>query len=165
MKVLVFSDSHSSLRFMRRCIDKLQPHQVIHLGDYYEDAEAMAEEYPGIRFHQVPGNGGSRGPDGKAPMVLCYDIGGVRMLMTHGHLHGVKSGGPERLIAEAREKGAKAVLFGHTHVAVCYREADGVLVLNPGSCRGDGGSAALMEVEAGKVSACHILWQADLDAY
>lgn len=164
MKILVFSDSHSSLRFMRRCIDRLLPQQVIHLGDYYEDAEAIAEGYPHIRFHQVPGNGGSRGPDGKAPLVLCYDIGGVRMLMTHGHLHGVKSGGADRLLAEARLKGAEAVLFGHTHVPVCYREEDGLLVLNPGSCRGDSGSAAEMEIADGKITACRILRQADLDA-
>lgn len=123
----------------------------------------MAEENPHIRFHQVPGNGGSRGPDGKAPLVLCYEIGGVRMLMTHGHLHGVKSAGQDRLLREAREKNARAVLFGHTHVALCYRTDDGILVLNPGSCRGYGGSVAEMEITDGEIIACRLLRQADLD--
>ena len=44
MKILVLSDSHSTLSFMRRCIDSVQPHAVIHLGDHFDDAEAMKEE-------------------------------------------------------------------------------------------------------------------------
>ena len=46
MKILVLSDSHSALRFMRQCIDRVKPHAVIHLGDYFDDGEAMKEEYP-----------------------------------------------------------------------------------------------------------------------
>lgn len=163
MKVLVMSDSHSSFGFMRMSIEKVRPQHVIHLGDYYEDATAMAEENPHIRFHQVPGNGGSRGPDGTAPLVMCYEIAGVRMLMTHGHLHGVKSFGLGKLVAEARQRNAQAALFGHTHEPLCYREEDGLLVLNPGSCRGYGGSVALLEIEDGKIAACRFLRQADLD--
>lgn len=163
VKILVMSDSHSSLGFMRLSIDKIRPQHVIHLGDCYEDATAMAEEYPHIRFHQVPGNGGSRGPDGTAPLVMCYDIAGVRIFMTHGHLHGVKSGGTDKLVSEARARDARAALFGHTHEALCYWEEDGFLVMNPGSCRGYGGSVALMEVEDGKIVTCRILRQAELD--
>ena len=44
MKILVMSDSHSSLRFMRLCIDRLKPQHVVHLGDLYEDAQAISEE-------------------------------------------------------------------------------------------------------------------------
>ena len=56
MKLLVLSDSHSSLRFMRLCMDKVKPEGVIHLGDYYDDGEVLKEEYPGVLFRQVPGN-------------------------------------------------------------------------------------------------------------
>ena len=56
MKILVLSDSHSALSFMRRCISKIKPDAVIHLGDFYEDGQVMAEEFPHIRFHQVPVN-------------------------------------------------------------------------------------------------------------
>ena len=48
MKVLVLSDSHSSLYFMRQCIERTKPDAVIHLGDYFEDGAAMAEAYPHI---------------------------------------------------------------------------------------------------------------------
>ena len=56
MKILVLSDSHSGLRFMRQCIDAVKPNAVIHLGDYYDDGQAMAQEYPHLYFYAVPGN-------------------------------------------------------------------------------------------------------------
>ena len=39
MKILVLSDSHSALSFMRSCIETVKPDRIIHLGDYYDDAE------------------------------------------------------------------------------------------------------------------------------
>ena len=56
MKILVLSDSHAGLRFMRCAIDAVRPDAVVHLGDYYGDSQTMEEEYPHIRFHMVPGN-------------------------------------------------------------------------------------------------------------
>ena len=56
MTILVFSDSHSSLGFMRRCMETVHPDGVIHLGDYFDDGEVIREENPGIPFYQVPGN-------------------------------------------------------------------------------------------------------------
>ena len=37
MTILVLSDSHSTLRFMRLCVEKIQPDALIHLGDYFDD--------------------------------------------------------------------------------------------------------------------------------
>ena len=45
MKLLILSDSHSTLSFMRRCIDSVKPDGMIHLGDHFDDAEAIREEY------------------------------------------------------------------------------------------------------------------------
>ena len=56
MKILVLSDSHSALSFMRRCIETVCPDAVVHLGDYYEDAEAMKGEFPGIPYYMDKGN-------------------------------------------------------------------------------------------------------------
>ncbi|MBQ3252569.1 MAG: YfcE family phosphodiesterase [Oscillospiraceae bacterium] len=162
MKILVMSDSHSALRFMRMSIDRIKPDHVVHLGDLYEDAQALQEEYPHIRFHMVPGNCDSSFIRNREPAVLCYDVGGVRLFMTHGHLHGVKSAGVYRLLKEARELGAQAALYGHTHVKHCSREEDGIWVVNPGSCRGDHGSVALIETRDGNISACTILEQTDI---
>lgn len=161
MKILVFSDSHSSRAFMRDCIDKMKPEHIIHLGDLYEDGQVIAEEYHHIRVHQVPGNCDGFCQAANEPAVLCYCIGGVKMYMTHGHLHSVKSG-LDRLLLAARSEGVQIVLYGHTHRMDCHREDDGLYVLNPGSCRGYGGSAALLEVEDGSVLSCKFVTQEDL---
>lgn len=161
MKILVMSDSHSSLRFMRLSIDRVTPQHVVHLGDLYEDAQVMQEAYPHIRFHMVPGNCDDYMTRNREPAVLCYTIDGVKLLMTHGHLHSVKSG-LSRLLREAREEKVQGVLFGHTHQKLCYREEDGLWVINPGSCRGDQGSVALLETADGKITACTLLEQADI---
>lgn len=161
MKILVLSDSHSGLSFMRYCIDKTRPDCVIHLGDYFDDGAAMAQEHPHIRFHQVPGNCDLFRSMGREPEVLCYDIGGARLYMTHGHRHMVKNT-LGRLIADAQSSGAAAALYGHTHIADCHKEGD-LWVLNPGSCGGFGGSCGIVETDGEKITACYILKQADLE--
>lgn len=162
MKILVVSDSHHNHKFMYYCMDTIKPDQVIHLGDHYEDAEKLAQDYPHIRVHMVPGNCDSTRGFDAPPLVMCYDIAGVRMFMTHGHLHGVKLD-IYHLLADAWEKEARIAMFGHTHDALCYQTEDGMWVLNPGSCRTFDGSVALIEAEDGKISACRILRQADIE--
>ena len=156
MKILVFSDSHASRYFMRQCMDLLKPDAAIHLGDYYNDGQDIAEEYPAVPFYAVPGNcDRNRGyiPD---PETKLQTIGGVRFMLTHGHLHQVKST-LIRLTADARAMKADAVLFGHTHEAYCRQEEDGLWVMNPGSCGYGGGSAGLREVKNGEITECRIL--------
>lgn len=163
MKILVLSDSHSGRSFMRFCIEYVKPEHVIHLGDHYEDGTVMAEEYPHIRFHQVPGNCDAFRVDKSVVDTMCYPIGGVKFLMTHGHIHRVKSD-IGLLLKDARERGAQAALFGHTHNALCFQaEEDGLWVLNPGACGSWSGSAGLIEIEDGKIIACRILRQADME--
>lgn len=164
MKILVLSDSHSGLSFMRRCVEKVRPHAVIHLGDFYDDGEALREYFPHIPFHMVPGNCDRyRCPVG-ARELLCYPVGGVMLFMTHGHNHHVKSG-IGALTADARRFGAQAALYGHTHKAECHQEEDGLWVLNPGTCGHFGGTAGLIETDGKKISACRILTEADLAAF
>ncbi len=161
VKLLVLSDSHSALRFMRRCIDVLRPDAVVHLGDYYDDGRAMAEEYPQIPFYQVPGNCDRyRCPPDQA-QTLRLTLGGVQLFLTHGHLQGVKMSRC-RLLHEARQWEVQAVLYGHTHHPDCHQEADGVWVLNPGSCGYDS-SAGLIEIQNAKITGCRILRQGELE--
>lgn len=162
MKILVLSDSHSALSFMRRCIRAVKPDALVHLGDHFDDGEAMAEENPGIPIHQVPGNCDKYRMVRFHPEVLCYDVCGVRLYMTHGHNHKVKIT-TGLLMRDAREAGAQAVLYGHTHVSHCVMEEDGLWVLNPGSCGSYGGSAGLICVENGKIINCKILKNEDLE--
>lgn len=162
MKLLVLSDSHSGLSFMRRCVNKIKPDALIHLGDYFEDGQTIAEENPGIIMHQVPGNCDRNRLIRFHPEVLCYDVFGVRLYMTHGHNHGVKLG-LFGLLRDARAAGAMAVLYGHTHCADCHLEDDGLWVLNPGSCGSSGGSVGVIEIQESKIINCKILTNADLE--
>lgn len=161
MKVLVLSDSHSTLSFMRRCIDKVKPDLMIHLGDHYDDGVAMKEEYPHIPLYQVPGNCDRYRCDPNTVEILIPRIAGVTVYMTHGHRHKVKLY-LGALLQDARASKADLVLYGHTHVPDCHQEEDGLWVLNPGSCGYYGGSAGLLEIEDGRISLCRLLTDTDL---
>ncbi len=153
MKILVLSDSHAMLSFMRHCIQKIQPDVLIHLGDHFDDGIAMKEEFPGIPVYQVPGNCDRyRCPPG-TPEIMIPTIGGVNMYMTHGHKHSVKSY-LGALLRDARNCRVDIVLYGHTHVADCHREEDGLWVLNPGSSGYYGGSAGVVEGRDRKIGGC-----------
>lgn len=161
MKILVLSDSHSTMSFMRRCVEAVRPDAIVHLGDHFDDGEALKEEYSRIPFYQVPGNCDRyRCPPGQ-PEILILPVCGVLLYMTHGHKHSVKSY-LGALLRDARASGAAAALYGHTHVADCHREADGLWVLNPGSCGYFGGSAGVLEVDGGKIRSCRLISDGDL---
>ena len=62
------------------------------------------------------------------PILADYTIlfiDGVRLFATHGHHHN-----PENL---PRLSAGDAFLYGHTHLLVAEKNADGVLIVNPGS--------------------------------
>ena len=160
MKILVMSDSHSSLSFMRRSIHALQPDALIHLGDHFDDGEAMKEEFSHIPMYQVPGNCDRYRCMPGQPEILIERICGVDLYLTHGHRHQVKST-LSFLLKDARAAKVAAVLYGHTHHADCRQEGD-LWVLNPGSCGYYGGSVGLMEVEKGRILSCTVLREGDL---
>lgn len=162
MRILVLSDSHAGLSFMRMCIARTKPDAVVHLGDYYDDGQALAEENRHLVFHQVPGNCDRYRCRLNTPLILDDTVCGVRLYMTHGHLHRVKTG-IGALLADARKSRAQAVLYGHTHRADCYQEPDGLWVLNPGSCGSFGGTVGMIETDGHKITACYLIEQADLE--
>lgn len=162
MKILVLSDSHASLAFMRRCVQAMQPNTIIHLGDYYDDGQVLHEENPEIEFYQVPGNCDRYRCPPDARETMAIRVRGVMLFMTHGHCHFVKSR-LDLLTSDARRAGAAAVLYGHTHIPDCHQEPDGLWVLNPGSCGYGGGSAGMIEVENGEICACYLIGHEDLE--
>jgi putative phosphoesterase len=162
MKILVFSDSHSAISFMRLCAEAVKPDGLIHLGDHYDDGEVLKEEYPHIRLWQVPGNCDRYRVPGFVPEILIQPVFGVDMYMTHGHKHGVKMG-IGALIRDARLCKCQIALYGHTHVKDCHQEADGLWVLNPGASGFNGGSAGLIEIQNNKIKTCRIIDRWDLE--
>ncbi|MGM9605069.1 MAG: metallophosphoesterase family protein [Faecousia sp.] len=161
MKILVFSDSHSVHRFMRRCMDAVRPDVVLHLGDYVRDGEAMKAEYPNLRFYQVAGNCDRGRVPSDFPEILLERLGGVKIYMTHGHLQGVKLF-LDKLILDGQRCGADIILYGHTHEPDCRRLPQGQWIMNPGSAGNYGGTAGIILLD-GKDIVCRIIRQTDLE--
>lgn len=139
MRILVVSDTHRNVGALRQIL-LAQPaaEVVIHLGDVEDDVSLLRHSFPEKMFLQVRGNcdWGSALPD-----KGIYEVAGVRIFYTHGHLYGVKSGIYQAVCA-AREQKAKILLFGHTHVALTDYD-DGLYIMNPGSAAcGRAGDAA-----------------------
>jgi putative phosphoesterase len=131
LKILVFSDSHRSRSGMYEAVELHNPDQIIHLGDLVEDAEELSYVYPKLPVCMVPGN-----CDGwtMLPAKKLITLAGKRILLSNGHLWGVKSG-YAAAIADARTARADVLLFGHTHRAYCEQLEDGLWVMNPGASR------------------------------
>ena len=162
MKILVLSDSHSAMRLMRLAVQKVRPDAIVHLGDYFDDGQSLSEEFPNIKFLQVPGNCDRYRCPPFAREILIMPVCGVNLYMTHGHRHQVKTH-LGLLLRDARASKVDAVLYGHTHIPNCYQEPDGLWVLNPGSCGYGGGTAAVIETEDGKIIGCNLLRHEDLE--
>ena len=127
-KVLVFSDSHGSLRNIKKVIKKTKNlDMIIHLGDigHQDDELRMLTPYP---TKIVRGNcdWGSANPDSD-----IFNVGPVKIFASHGHQYGVNYG-YEKLYYTALENGCDIALFGHTHVPV-LDEGEKVTIANPGS--------------------------------
>lgn len=149
MKLLVCSDSHGNLDYMRRAVELERPDQVLHLGDVTRDGQRLLEAFPGLALEQVRGNCDGWG-DG-FPEEKELFLGGKRIWMLHGHTYRVKLG-IGLLTEEARSRGEDVVVFGHTHQPLCF--LDGSLwVMNPGTIRGfPKATYGLIELEAGKIN-------------
>jgi len=149
MKILVFSDSHGEIGRMAQIIGASDVCGVIFLGDYVRDIDKVASLHPHLNYYVVAGNCDFLSP---VPDEGIVELGGAKIFLTHGHRHGVKSD-LSRLAAYAKNAGADAAFYGHSHVAY-YGEIDGIVLLNPGSItepRGDiGASYALLEIVDGE---------------
>lgn len=154
-RILVLSDSHRGMSFMRWCVETVKPDAIVHLGDFYDDGDELHEEYRQIPIWQVAGNCDRYCASPAARELLITDVCGVKLFMTHGHRQWVKSG-TDQLIEEATRAGVQAALYGHTHVADCRKEED-LWVLNPGAAGSWGGSCGIIVVENGQIVGCRIL--------
>ncbi len=133
MKLLIFSDSHGNTRWMQMALQKNQDADfVLFLGDGWQDADLLRNQYP-LPWVCVKGNCDSMLSE--YPTEVVFPIAGHKLLMTHGHMRGAKSG-VGGLLSGAKETGCDIVLFGHTHHP--YERYVGdltppVYLFNPGS--------------------------------
>ena len=103
MKILAVSDSHGTLRYLEEAVEREQPNLIVHLGDRERDAQRLSEHYPQVPMLSVPGNCDHPFPGRQ--LTLLRELENVRVMITHGHPYGVKSGLLTIELA-AREAGA-----------------------------------------------------------
>ena len=147
MKILVLSDTHGDIDNARQVIMKNNNVDlIIHLGDYFRDAQRINEEFPDIPIEYIYGNSDFMVDNTPAEKIL--ELGGKRIFMTHGHRYSVKWD-YEKLFRKAYEVKADILLFGHTHVADLVKNEQ-CFILNPGSISdsrdSSGESYAIIEI-------------------
>lgn len=158
MDYLIISDTHRCPGKIKEVLARqlTRPAGVFFLGDGISDAEEALTSLP---LFAVRGNcDGFLSPADTSPVEQTVTVEGLRILLMHGHLFGVKSG-PGAAIAHAARCDADILLFGHTHEP--YSEtidagesAGGITlsrplhVFNPGSL-GCGDSFGVLTVRRG----------------
>lgn len=153
MKILIVSDTHGSHRNLEKVLEKVgKIDKLIHLGDV-EGGDDYIKAIAGCPTHIVAGNNDFWSD---LPQQDDLFISGHHIFLTHGHYFYV-SRDEERLMAEARRRGADIVIYGHIHRPMWHQE-EGLLVLNPGSIafprqQGRRPSYMIMEIsDAGEVN-------------
>jgi len=152
--ILVISDTHDDPSAMEWTLDYLEAEKidtVIHLGDYYDDADILASN--GHNLIRVPGTWDTEYyPDPTVENRKFIDVAGWRIFLTHtpeSHYNDLASDiKPESIIVEGT---ADVFLYGHTHMAE-LRQRDNIIFFNPGhltsyECRGCPMTYGLLEID------------------
>src|SRR5690554_5293591 len=100
---------------------------VIHTGDNYEDLKYIQRKYNS----NVIGVKGNCDWEEDVAEERVEILGGKKVYITHGHLHGVKYG-LNGMFYKGKELQTDIVIFGHSHMPV-YLIEEGMILLNPGS--------------------------------
>ena len=130
MRILVISDTHGDTNKAEEAIrTNKEINLIIHLGDYFRDAQKLSGMFPDIPMEFIYGNSDFMVEDVPAEKLL--EICGKKIFITHGHRYSVKWD-CLRLCKKAEELKADAVLFGHTHIPEIIEKGD-YFLLNPGS--------------------------------
>jgi len=140
------SDSHGSKNNMLNAVAKESPEYILHLGDNERDCAVIETMYPDIPLRKVRGNC-DRGYPGLDidEFVLCEK----RFFMTHGHIHGVKTGSVS-IKQAALARNTDILLFGHTHIPY-YTVFENLTIINPGSIGSGTKSYAVLEIKNGVI--------------
>ena len=154
MRLAVFSDSHGPIEEIRNSLKKLSPvDYVLFAGDGIDKlvSSSLGREF---KIIAVKGN---RDKGAMYPREKTLIVGEKKILVVHGHNHGIKWG-LGKLYYKAKEVGAEIVVFGHTHRRLA-EEKEGILFFNPGSITAPRDklppSYGLLEIEDGEVDYYH----------
>ena len=132
MQIAVISDTHmprGTRRLPGACVERLREADLIlHAGDLMRlSVLRELEAYgPVIAVH---GNVDDAEVRAALPEVATVEAGGV----TIGLLHDAGPGRGRLARLRRRFPGADAVVFGHSHIPLHEKDADGFQIFNPGS--------------------------------
>jgi len=130
MKIIVLSDSHGDIDKAEEAVrTNSDAGLIIHLGDYFRDAQKLANKFPNIPVEYIYGNSDFLVENFQAERLI--ECCGKKIFLTHGHRYSVKMG-YEKLYKKAEELGVDILLFGHTHVTELVKRGN-YYILNPGS--------------------------------
>ena len=150
-RLIVVSDSHGNAKAVEKLLPLIKEnHYFVHLGDGLSDLRRVLEEFPKKTCFCL----GNCDFYGGVSDEGILEVEQVKIFYCHGHAYGVKSD-LNRLAREAKSKGCKVALFGHTHRPLITEE-EGVTLINPGSLRMPteaGGTYCYMVVTGEKVVA------------
>ena len=151
IRALILSDIHGETTTLRWLLEEVWKQvgpidAYICLGDGvrdFDNAEAFIRQRDEhATMYAVRGNCDFTAAH---PDRLVIHLGGLKIYLTHGHIHRVK-GGLDYLRSAAREAGADIALYGHTHRANV--EYTTPWMINPGAAEND--CCALLEIENGQ---------------
>ncbi|MDO4739430.1 MAG: YfcE family phosphodiesterase [Eubacteriales bacterium] len=131
---VLIADSHHNQAMLEKLSAEIQDAGgLILLGDCVQDAEYLRKKLPYPDVYAVKGNCDyfDRAPEEISGRLFREN--GPVFLACHGHRWGVKMN-PLSLLYHAKEQGAAAAFYGHTHFPAMDRE-EGVLLVNPGALK------------------------------
>ena len=148
-KVLVLSDTHLNFNKVLKIFEIERPDIVIAAGDGIRDIDEVSYVYSDVKYFTVKGNCDFF--DRSHNEENLFEIDGVKIFLTHGHLYDVK-----RSLSSIKEIGEKLnvslVVFGHTHKP--YIEKCGNMTLfNPGAT--EDGKYGIIILENGNIQLFH----------
>ena len=165
-KIIAVSDSHGNRDLLRNALSQAAQGSPIdlcvHCGDGVRDMDSLTDTItqasPHARVYSARGNCDLASFD--VPTLTLFEANGVPMMVTHGHLFGVKHE-LESLLCVAEARKAKVVFFGHTHHPF-LETVRGITLINPGAiCAQMPGNIAYAQVlvdAGGKVLADLMKW-------
>jgi len=128
--LVVVSDTHSreETKLQGRTAEAVREADlVVHAGDFYREPVLDAFESVARSLRAVYGNNADAAIRDRLPEVRTVEYAGVRFAVTHRHRNGDTG-----LVMLARERGADAVVCGHSH-RPRFDGSGAVPILNPGS--------------------------------
>ncbi|HYH02288.1 MAG TPA: metallophosphoesterase [Bacillota bacterium] len=128
VRIGVVGDIHGNYSGLRKVVEEAgMVAQWLFTGDGYREITRLEAEF-GVSIAGVAGNCDFFT---EFPGEQRLQLGNYRILLTHGHIYGVKQG-LTRLALAGQSQGAALVVFGHTHLPFddCWNN---VRLFNPGS--------------------------------